>query len=112
MAPQPTVKRNKTTSGISIPPGPAPAPSPADLYPHITSLINAGGQVMIGTVAPIQGAAIAHDGKKTLVMIKRSDAESSTDLITRLDAAIALNRTTGLRVDDVNTPNSDTRYSV
>ncbi len=112
MAPRPTVKRSKATSGVSIPPGPAPAPSPIDLYPHITALISAGGQVMIGTVAPIPGAAIAHDGKKTLVMIKRTDAESATDLITRLDAAIALSRSTGLRVDDVNTPHSDTRYSV
>ena len=112
MAPRPTVKRNKATSGVSIPPRPAPAPSPADLYPHITDLINAGGQVMIGTVAPIPGAAIAHDGTKTLVMIKRRDAESATDLIARLDDAIALNRSSGLRVDDINTPNSDTRYSV
>jgi hypothetical protein len=67
---------------------------------------------MIGTVAPIHGAAIAHDGKTTLVMIKRRNAESSTDLITRLDAAIALNRSTGLRVDDINTPDSDNRYSL
>jgi hypothetical protein len=75
-------------------------------------LIDSGGQVMIGTVAPIPGAAIAHDGKKTIAMIKRRDAESATDLIVRLDGAIALNRSTGLRIDDINTPNSNTRYSV
>lgn len=112
MAPRPTVKRSKATSSLSIPSGPAPAPRPIDEFPHITELINTGGQVMIGTVAPIPGAAIAHDGKKTVVMIKRGDGESATDLITRLDCAIALHRSTGLRVDDINTPNSDTRYSV
>ncbi len=112
MAPRPTVKRSRTTSSVSIPPGPAPAPSPTDLYPHITALINAGGQVMIGTVKPIPGAGIAHDGTKTIVMIKRQDGESVTNLAARLDGAIALSRSSGLRVDDINTPNSDTRYSV
>lgn len=30
-----------------------------------------GGQIMVGTVAPIKGAAIAHDGKQTLAMLRR-----------------------------------------
>jgi len=43
-------------------------------YARIETLIRDGGQIMIGTIAPIRGAAIAHDGKKTLVMLKHRPA--------------------------------------
>jgi hypothetical protein len=66
---------------------------------------------MIGTIKPIENAAVAHDGKKTLVMLKRGPAEPIADLFARLDTAIATARSTGLRVDDLNKPSSDTRYT-
>lgn len=78
---------------------------------HIEALIDAGGQVMLGTVQPIVGAAVAHDGKKTLVMLKRRSAEPVGALLERLDAAIEIAINTGTRVDEINKPGSDMRYS-
>lgn len=78
---------------------------------HIEALIDAGGQIMLGTVQPIVGAAVAHDGKKTLVMLKRQSAEPVSTLLERLDAAIETALRTGTRVDEINKPSSDVRYS-
>lgn len=78
---------------------------------HIEALIDAGGQVMLGTVQPIVGAAVAHDGKKTLVMLKRRSAESVGMLLVRLDTAIETAISSGTRVDEINKPGSDVRYS-
>jgi hypothetical protein len=73
-------------------------------------LIRDGGQIMIGTVAPIRGAAVAHDGKKTLAMLKHRSGEPLPDLLYRLDAAIATAKATGNRVDEINSVSSGTRY--
>lgn len=78
---------------------------------HIEALIDAGGQIMIGTVKPIVGAAVAHDGTKTLAMLKRRPGESLQLLLGRLDAAIQSAQRTGTRVDEINNPNSDVRYA-
>ena len=78
---------------------------------HIEALIDAGGQIMIGTAKPIVGAAVAHDGKKTLVLLKRHRGEPLQLLLGRLDAAIATAKRTGERVDEINTPDADWRYS-
>lgn len=78
---------------------------------HIEALIDAGGQVMIGTAKPIVGAAVAHDGKKTLVMLKRHPGEPLQRLLGRLDTAIASAQRSGERVDELNTPDADWRYS-
>lgn len=67
---------------------------------------------MIGTLAPIKGAAVAHDGKQTLAMLRRRPHEVIPDLLARLDAAIATARSSGSRVDEINTPSSDKRYEI
>ena len=79
---------------------------------HIQAVIDGGGQIMVGTVAPIQGAAVAHDGRQTLVMLRRRSHEPIPDLLARLDAAIAAAQSTGSRVDEINTAASDTRYEI
>ena len=79
---------------------------------HIQAVIDAGGQIMVGTVAPIKGAAIAHDGKQTLAMLRRRPREAIPDLLARLDAAIATAQSSGSRVDEINTPTSDKRYEL
>jgi hypothetical protein len=79
---------------------------------YIASLLDAGGQIMLGTVKPISDAAMAHDGKKTLAMLRRRAAETVPDLLARLDAAIAAAQSTGSRVDEINKPNSDVRYEL
>lgn len=79
---------------------------------NIQSVIDGGGQIMIGTVAPIRGAAVAHDGHKTLVMLRRQSRETIPDLLARLDAAILTAMTTGTRVDEINTEGSSRRYEL
>lgn len=79
---------------------------------NIQSVIDGGGQIMIGTVHPIRGAAVAHDGQKTLVMLRRRPREAIADLLARLDAAIDTARTTGARVDEINTKGSTRQYKL
>jgi hypothetical protein len=67
--------------------------------------------VLLGTVQPIQGAAVAHDGKKTLAMLKCKPREALLDLLSRLDAAVATAQATGKRVDEINAASSDQHYS-
>lgn len=82
------------------------------VLPHIEALIDSGGQIMLGTMAPIAGAAVAHDGKKTLVMLRRRKGETACDLLWRLDHAILTAKTTGNRVDEINTSSPDRRYEI
>lgn len=79
---------------------------------NIQAVIDGGGQIMVGTVAPIRGAAVAHDGRKTLVMLRRRPREAIPDLLARLDAAIATAKATGSRVDEINTTTSDRSYEL
>ncbi len=83
-----------------------------DSFAHIAAVIDGGGQIMLGTMKPIVGAAVAHDGKKTLVMLKRKHSEPVDQLLRRLDAAVATAKATGLRVDEINKPNSDVSYEL
>lgn len=80
--------------------------------PHIAAVIDAGGQIMVGTVQPIANAAVAHDGRKTLAMLRRRPDEAIGQLLTRLDAAIATAHRTGQRVDEINKPKADVRYKL
>lgn len=82
------------------------------MLPHIEALILGGGQIMLGTMAPIRGAAVAHDGQQTLVMLRHRRGESIPDLLARLDAAIVTAQATGERVDEINRKSSTTRYEL
>jgi hypothetical protein len=93
-------------------PGGVVAQTPNNALTHIAALMDSGGQIMLGTVKPLSGAAVAHDGKKTLAMLRRRPAEAVTDLLLRLDAAIATAKITGSRVDEINKPSSDVRYEL
>ena len=95
--------------GVSSPPQPTTS---AAGWLHIQALIEGGGQIMIGTAAPIRGAAVAHDGTKTLAMLRRRSGEALGALLDRLDAAIATAKSTGSRVDEINEPSSDRRYEI
>jgi hypothetical protein len=57
-------------------------------------------------------AAVAHDGQKTLVMLRRKKGELVTDLLERLDNAIATARASGQRVDEINKPSANVRYEM
>lgn len=79
---------------------------------HIEALLDEGGQIMLGTVKPIIGAAVAHDGKQTLAMLKRRADEPVEQLLQRLDQAVYTATVTGARVDEINQPKSDVRYEL
>jgi len=49
-----------------------------DPLKNVAALLDAGGQVMLGTVKPISDAAVAHDGKKTLAMLRRRAARDTS----------------------------------
>ena len=110
--------RRTTPSGVAVSAAPAPktteaaASTASSALAHIQTIVDRGGQIMIGTIAPIKGAAVAHDGKKTLAMLRRRPHEAITDLLTRLHAAIATAQATGSRVDDINTASSGKRYEI
>ena len=95
---------------VSSPPRVTELKANASAWAHLQALIEGGGQIMIGTVAPIRGAAVAHDGKKTLAMLRRRPGEALQELLARLDAAIATAKSTGSRVDEINVASPDTRY--
>lgn len=67
---------------------------------------------MFGTMQPIHGAAVAHDGRKTLVMLRHRTGESVPDLLSRLDAVIGTAQATDQRVDEINQKSSATRYEL
>ena len=100
-------------TGSSAPPPTAvtaEVSSNASALANIQAVIDSGGQIMVGTVAPIRDAAVAHDGRKTLVMLRRRPHEPIPDLLARLDVAIATAKATGARVDEINTAASSNRH--
>lgn len=79
-------------------------------YPHVDALIERGGQIMIGTIEPIRTAAVAHDGRQTLAMLRCGPKESLLQILERLEAALVQAQTTGQRVDDINRPGKQHSY--
>ena len=104
MARRPKPGRPAAASGVTG--------EPAGPLAHIEALLDDGGQIMLGTVKPIVGAAVAHDGKHTLAMLKRIPGESVDQLLQRLDDAVRIATVTGVRVDEINKPKSDVRYKL
>jgi len=90
----------------------SPSGTDADQLKYIAACLDVGEQIMLGTVKPISDVATAHDGKKTLAMLRRRTAETVPDLLARLDSAIAAAQSAGSRVDEINKPNSDARYEL
>ena len=65
---------------------------------------------MIGTMQPIKHSAVAHDGERTLAMLRYESTESMNSILARLEDAVKSAKATGQRVDEINSPQSDTRY--
>jgi len=60
------------------------------------------GQITVGNVRPVGCVAVAHDGRQTVAMLLRHDGETVTELLTRLDLAVAKALTEGIHTDEVN----------
>jgi hypothetical protein len=69
--------------------------------PYIGELMK-HGQITLGNVRPVGCVAVAHDGRQTVCMLLRREGETATQLLTRLDLAIAKAFTEGTRTDEVN----------
>jgi hypothetical protein len=83
---------------------PRPAIGPAT--PLLATLewfvINGGGHVTLGTVAPIGCTAIAHDGKTTRVALKHQSGENLMRLLLRFDEAFVRALDHNTVVDEIN----------
>ncbi len=69
--------------------------------PYLEELMQRG-QITLGNVRPVGCVAVAHDGRQTVSMLLRRHGETVTQLLTRLDLAIAKAFTEGIRTDEVN----------
>lgn len=72
--------------------------------PNIEQLVDGAGQITIGAVHPLRCVAIANDGHSSLAMLVRRDGETLTQLLIRLDAAIAKAYDEDTFTDQVNVP--------
>ena len=67
MEPRRKAKRSASSGGIAeSPKHPGAEAATLNAYTYLQTLLDTGGQVLLGTVQPIKGAAVAHDGKTTL----------------------------------------------
>ena len=93
-------RRSPTPSSVS-----APASAARSLVlPHIAALIDAGGQISLGALDPIDCAAVANDDDQCLAMLCRRPGETLQQLLERLDAAIDLAWTEDQFTDEINSP--------
>ena len=69
--------------------------------PYIEELISYG-QITVSNVHLVGCVAVAHDGRQTVSMLLRHQGETVTQLLTRLDLAIAKALTEGIRTDEIN----------
>lgn len=77
--------------------------SQTEQWPNIVELLDQpGGHISIGRMPPIEGAAIAINDQALLASLVRGEAESFTDLLTRLDVAIGKAVHEGIVTNDVN----------
>ena len=69
--------------------------------PYIAELLK-HGQITVGNIRPVGCVAVAHDGRQTVSMLLRRQEETVTELLARLNLAIAKAFNDGIRTDEVN----------
>ncbi len=76
---------------------------PEDRWPHIAALLaSPGGHIMLGRVAPIEGAAVAVNDQQLMTTLVRRDDESVDALLRRLDDAIGKALHQGIVTNEIN----------
>ena len=74
-----------------------------DRWPHIAALLaSPGGHIMLGRVAPIEGAAVAVNDQQLITTLVRRDDESVHALLQRLDDAIGKALHQGIVTNEIN----------
>ena len=64
--------------------------------------MNAGGQITLGRMAPLDGVAVAGDEHNLCAVLRRRPDETVTALLRRLDQAIGLAQGGGARTNEIN----------
>jgi hypothetical protein len=77
----------------------------AELLPNLAAFID-DGEITLGILDPVGCVAVATDAHQSLAMLVRHKGENLTQLLTRLDYAIALAITDDVFTDEVNGPPS------
>jgi hypothetical protein len=78
------------------------ANSPTGSFTNIQAFLDdTHGQITIGEIPPIRSAALAAQGKKVRVALVRRDNETVSELLLRLDAALAHALANDTVVDEV-----------
>ena len=77
--------------------------------PNVSALIETGGEITLGALAPLPCVAVASDEGNCLAMLKRRSDESLDQLLTRLDQAIESAWEKGTMIDEINPPSSPPR---
>jgi hypothetical protein len=78
-----------------------PAPT---AFENIEFLIENHGEITIGEVGSVRCAATAADEDQCLAMLQRRPGETLTELLQRLDAAIADAYENNVYIDEINPP--------
>ena len=74
-----------------------------DRWSHIAALLaSPGGHIMLGRVAPIEGAAVAVNDQGLITTLVRRDDESVSALLQRLDDAIGKALHQGIVTNEIN----------
>jgi hypothetical protein len=108
--PRPKPAARKTPSGVNKnAAGNDSAGHPLHL-PHIAELIK-DGEITVGVLRPIGCVATASDGDSTLAMLVRRRGETLTQLLTRLDLAIAKAYNQDIFTNEINPPPTNSKRS-
>ena len=71
---------------------------------NVQWLVTDGGEITLGSIGVIDCAAVACDEVQCLAMLVKDPEETLSDLLHRLDAAIAYALEHGETVDEINPP--------
>ena len=71
-------------------------------WPTLQDFVEYDGQLSIGRIGPIACAAVASDEAQMYVALVRRNSESLTELLTRLDMALANALNNEIYIDEIN----------
>jgi len=71
-------------------------------WPNLQELIDADGTITIGVIPPVQCAAVATQDRNMIATLVRRPRESLTELLDRLDAAVAAAEDDEDYIDEIN----------
>jgi len=71
-------------------------------WPNLQELIDGDGSITIGAIPPVECAAVASDGHNMIAALLRRPRERLTELLDRLDAAVAVAEDGENYIDEIN----------